>query len=888
TTALQIALIEVIKALDITPDGIIGHSFGEIACAYADGCLSTRQAMLMSYFRGSSTLGNDDIPKGLMAVVGLSRDEALKWCPNGVSIACNNAKESVVVTVWKGYIPNPKLRSDKWLSTCILTESCDEMLKYGSAEYFVYNMLNEVHFYERLQQLPSNAIVLELSPHPIFVRSVTETLENSTFISLLKKDSNHTNLDLFFSGLAKLYELGINLSIDKLYPRVEWPVARNTHLQQLPSNAIVLELSPHPIFVRSVTETLENSTFISLLKKDSNHTNLDLFLSGLAKLYELGINLSIDRLYPRVEWPVARNTQSIGSLIKWDHSFKYSHKLYPENYNRFNASDMNIYVDPIAKEDAFYLDHSLNGRAIFPGAGYLMLAWRMLAAGRGRIWYQLPVIFENIHFKSFILLSQTSVTHIKVKLFPTTDEFVVIDSNGNVCVSGTVRAPGDGMVLTSQYKINSGNGQDVNGCEYTLGRDDIYKKMRILGYDYGPEFQRLCKVETNDFHEIYGICEWTGNCVTFLDGLLQSMIVSAHYRKLMVPVMMRRLRVDPMGNDDNIVDKVVDRNVYRFALMSADIPFNYNNKTKHLISYGVEVEGMSVQPIASPTDDTDVVLDSYEFIANDDINAIDECLKLSICNYLEAYCSENWVKSPKCHLKTISFTLPVIINNEPGGEDWRYVFNYDSKCETKIDFNSKPFCHILANDLVANVIKDGKVGTYRHIKLPQNYDKTVSNEYFLNLGQTRDISALQWFRRMPSGPESEYTDCSIGLEFAGRRADTGHRVMGLEIGRCFATSIYASTHAISPIPDHWSMDDAVTILSTYSTAYYGLIQMAKLRTGESVLIHSAAGGVGQAALNICQHYKCDIYATVGTDEKKEFLIKEYKIPSNRIFNSRDT
>ncbi|CAG2182479.1 unnamed protein product, partial [Oppiella nova] len=190
----------------------------------------------------------------------------------------------------------------------------------------------------------------------------------------------------------------------------------------------------------------------------------------------------------------------------------------------------------------------------------------------------------------------------------------------------------------------------------------------------------------------------------------------------------------------------------------------------------------------------------------------------------------------------------------------------------------------------------------------QNYDKTVSNEYFLNLGQTRDISALQWYDskcvgpsqlaysslgdpvnkvkiniyssgiifhdvlvatgRIPMGPEAFVTDCAIGTEYAGRRADTGQRVMGMELSRCYATSVYSSTDAFTHIPDHWSMDDAVSILSTYSTVYYGLIQMAKLRTGESVLIHSAAGGVGQAALNICQHYKCDIYATVGTDEKK--------------------
>ncbi|CAG2122010.1 unnamed protein product, partial [Medioppia subpectinata] len=141
--------------------------------------------------------------------------------------------------------------------------------------------------------------------------------------------------------------------------------------------------------------------------------------------------------------------------------------------------------------------------------------------------------------------------------------------------------------------------------------------------------------------------------------------------------------------------------------------------------------------------------------------------------------------------------------------------------------------------------------------------------------------------RIPSGPEVVFMDCTIGGEFAGRLVETGERVMGMESGRCFATSVYAATHTYAKIPDHWSMNDAVSILSTYSTAYYGLIKAGRLRKGESILIHSAAGGVGQSAINICKHYECDIYATVGNDEKKQFLMNEYNIPENKIFNSRD-
>ena len=98
TTAIEIALFEVLKALDITADGIIGHSFGEIACAYADGCLTTREAMITTYVRGSITESDKSIPKSLMAVCGISKNEAKKLIKDDVVIACNNAKNTVVLS----------------------------------------------------------------------------------------------------------------------------------------------------------------------------------------------------------------------------------------------------------------------------------------------------------------------------------------------------------------------------------------------------------------------------------------------------------------------------------------------------------------------------------------------------------------------------------------------------------------------------------------------------------------------------------------------------------------------------------------------------------------------------------------------------------------------
>jgi fatty acid synthase len=91
-------MFDVLQKLNIIPDGIIGHSFGEIACAYADGCLSTKEALLASFYRGFVTENDLNIPKGLMAVVGLSWDETKKICPKGVHVVCNNSSDAAVVS----------------------------------------------------------------------------------------------------------------------------------------------------------------------------------------------------------------------------------------------------------------------------------------------------------------------------------------------------------------------------------------------------------------------------------------------------------------------------------------------------------------------------------------------------------------------------------------------------------------------------------------------------------------------------------------------------------------------------------------------------------------------------------------------------------------------
>lgn len=85
-----------------------------------------------------------------------------------------------------------------------------------------------------------------------------------------------------------------------------------------------------------------------------------------------------------------------------------------------------------------------------------------------------------------------------------------------------------------------------------------------------------------------------------------------------------------------------------------------------------------------------------------------------------------------------------------------------------------------------------------------------------------------------------------------------------------------------------SYAEAASIPIIYCTAQYCLKDVARLQSNETVLIHAAAGGVGQAAIMLAQARGAKVLATVGSHEKKDFLMSTYGVSADCIFYSRDT
>jgi len=119
----------------------------------------------------------------------------------------------------------------------------------------------------------------------------------------------------------------------------------------------------------------------------------------------------------------------------------------------------------------------------------------------------------------------------------------------------------------------------------------------------------------------------------------------------------------------------------------------------------------------------------------------------------------------------------------------------------------------------------------------------------------------------------------LGFECAGKVTAVGEGVKNFKIGDnvlglctpCFLEYVTRPIHSLAKLPQGISFEEAATLPMPYMTAYYSLVKKADLQKGERVLIHSAAGGVGLAAVKVAQWIGAEIFATAGTEKKREYL-----------------
>ncbi|CAK49166.1 uncharacterized protein An03g05140 [Aspergillus niger] len=139
---------------------------------------------------------------------------------------------------------------------------------------------------------------------------------------------------------------------------------------------------------------------------------------------------------------------------------------------------------------------------------------------------------------------------------------------------------------------------------------------------------------------------------------------------------------------------------------------------------------------------------------------------------------------------------------------------------------------------------------------------------------------------------------TLGAEFAGEVVQVGDQCQKFQPGDrvvAFHASRYANYVTVRedmPVVgirnEKMLFTTAAAIPVAYATAWITLTKIAGLQAGESILIHSGAGGTGQAAIQVARYLGATVFATVSTDEKRQLLMDRYNIPTEHIFSSRNT
>ncbi len=506
-TAVQLALTDMLSAYAIVPGGIVGHSVGEIACAYADGALTKEQAILVAYYRGKSVEQTTE-SRGSMIVAQMTWQEAQSHCTEGISLACHNSEYSVTFSgeqqainvltellqsssidvqqvnsvgvafhshliegaapvldeYLAGIIIQPVQRGHRWISTS-RTEDEWESAKMCSAKYFSDNLLNPVLFHEALQHIPDNAIVIELGPHSLMRASLTESLNAPVYINIMRRDFNC--LEGFNNALAQAYVAGVD---------IDWTGGLYTPSVQ--------------------------STQLSLPE-----------LTGWAHLKSW-----------EIPDPEKDALKSDGGVI----------------YN----------IDLGKEEFAFFKDHKINSHIVVPATGYLYLVWQTVARIKRIPFDQLKIKFSEVHFHRATMLDEQGSVELKVRYSSATHLFEVTEKD-DLVASGSVLS-GDEIVLPEVYK----SVQDKTEKIIFLETADIYKELRLRGYNYGESFREINRVSSDGcFVEI----NWRKNWVTFLDCMLHSGVVRFE-RKTLVPTYIRSLTIDPgLQPDQTAIELYSDR-----------------------------------------------------------------------------------------------------------------------------------------------------------------------------------------------------------------------------------------------------------------------------------------------------------------------------------------
>ncbi|KAG4079180.1 hypothetical protein HA402_015836 [Bradysia odoriphaga] len=472
--SIQIGLVNLLKTLGIEPDFILGHSAGEICCGYADGCLTLEQTILIAYFRGKAFL-ETEIIDGAMASVGIGCKKIQSMLPKKVEVACRNGPDS-----------------------CTISGPADDV------HTFMEHLTSQGIFVKEVASL-------NIPYHSSYIRKVGYKFQQFVETIILNPKSRTSKWLSTSVPKSKLINDQSNVcSAEYQTNNLVSPVLFEEAMAQLPTNSLTIELAPFGLLQAILRKGMPYALPVTLTKMD--HLNdVQPLLEGLGKMYNFGVDMNIDKLYEPIEFPVSLGTPMISPIINagWDHKDDWFVPHYEEKQDT-RSSEQKYKVALSSDDHSYLLGHKINGAAVMPVTGYIVLVMETFANIMETEFSELSIKISDVKCvaNSIKLLKDTLLQFVIT--LTNVGYFEVVES-GTLLMSGHIEQFTDDVTFRSAKRHSAATILESNDCR---------KALRLKGYQFEEEFAYVQEVSV--FSE--GTCgrvKMGQHFETFLEGCFQ-------------------------------------------------------------------------------------------------------------------------------------------------------------------------------------------------------------------------------------------------------------------------------------------------------------------------------------------------------------------------------
>nr|XP_022917895.1 fatty acid synthase-like [Onthophagus taurus] len=316
--------------------------------------------------------------------------------------------------------------------------------------------------------------------------------------------------------------------------------------------------------------------------KQKSHNNMTLvnakskepilnLLRNLGRLFNLGHPVDLNKIYPSISYPVSRGTPMLSPSIKWHHTNNYT--VQCRNIGKFMNRGNTKEINTTLEKYNFLTEYLINGKSIFPAAGYLMLAWETYN-DINNDYSSIPnLVFEDIKYLQMSSIPTNGILKLTVMFDSESKEFQIFEG-------GTLLVSGKCYPLTQENSITSRpiyKEETVMTFQTEIDENEVYKELKLKGYSCGKQFRGIKKYNylTNT-----AMISWTGNWLTFLDNILQVQIITNNTRNVFIPTSINRIVI----NGNCHLEEAIE--------LKGIVPVSYHKKSDIITSGAIEIIGL--------------------------------------------------------------------------------------------------------------------------------------------------------------------------------------------------------------------------------------------------------------------------------------------------------